>query len=488
MKRKRDDEVEEADGREISDAELFERITRIGDQPGIDRQLKELKETLVAALDSKKDYILDTLFKCITQLTVKTSLYSTVIALVNGEEPGFGEDALEEAARLLGATLRECEWASASLLVRFVCDLANTRMVPAEQVVTLLQILLAECASPQVQRRETYCYLVLAALPWCAKALHGAAPGPFQGLWEDLQGFFARRESVPCGRLYNEGPGSHADFLDVMWAQIQAFREQDFTVASTLKPYQSFKDDLFPTNIPKTWLRDFQPPAHEDTFVYWDKPAALHLFYPWDEKAGRQQDLAPEEVKRREAELKDEAQQMGHFFNRWKVRPVDRLVVALYVSDTLYFWNTSREDCVKKLRLLPIKGQPEHIVVETILSHLLMVPQAPFSHLYYASIIVDLCKLDFKYPVVLAEAVEQLYDLVPRMDNELVDRCSQFLAYVVSNFGYKWLWEDWTGVLESDNLREGTCKKLFIYEVFSALLRLSYRERLVDVIPAVFHK
>lgn len=29
MKRKRDDEVEEADGREISDAELFERITRI---------------------------------------------------------------------------------------------------------------------------------------------------------------------------------------------------------------------------------------------------------------------------------------------------------------------------------------------------------------------------------------------------------------------------------------------------------------------------
>lgn len=40
-------------------------------------------------------------------LTVKTSLYSTVIALVNGEEPGFGEDALEEAARLLGATLRD---------------------------------------------------------------------------------------------------------------------------------------------------------------------------------------------------------------------------------------------------------------------------------------------------------------------------------------------------------------------------------------------
>lgn len=45
-------------------------------------------------------------------------------------------------------------------------------------------------------------------------------------------------------------------------------------------------------------------------------------------------------------------------------------MVALYASDTLYFWNTSREDCVKKLRLLPIKGQPEHLVVE---------PTAPLS-------------------------------------------------------------------------------------------------------------
>lgn len=48
-------------------------------------------------------------------------------------------------------------------------------------------------------------------------------------------------------------------------------------------------------------------------------------------------------------------------------------------------------------------------------------------------------------------------------------------------------------------MKESTCKKLFIYEVFSTLLRfgddtkhkfdrLSYKERLLDVVPAVFHK
>jgi hypothetical protein len=128
---------------------------------------------------------------------------------------------------------------------------------------------------------------------------------------------------------------------------------------------------------------------------------------------------------------------------------------------------------VKKLRLLPIKGMPEHLVIEAVLSHLLMVPQAPFSHVYYASIITDLCKLDFKYPVVLAEAIETLYDIVPRMDNEMVDRLSAFFAHVVSNFGYKWFWEDWTGVLETDDIQGGTCKKLFIYEVLLAISSLS---------------
>lgn len=428
------------------------------------------------------------MFKCVTQLTVKTSLYATVIALVNVEEPGFGEDALEEATRLLGATIRECEWASAGLLVRFICDLVNTKMVPAEHIVAFLQQLTTEFISPHVQRAETFCYLVLGALPWCAKALHTACPTSFRNLWDDLRTFFAKREAVPCGRIYLDGPGSNADALDVMWGQMLACQESEFTVAATLKPYVGFQDDLFPGNVSRGWLRDFHLPPHEDTFVYWDKPAALHLFYGWDDKAGRQQDMAPEEVKRREDALKEDTRGMTHFLNRFKIRPVDRLVVALYASDTLYFWNTSREDCVKKLRLLPIKGQPEHLVVETILSHLLMVPQSTFSPVYYASIMVDLCKLDFKYPVILAEAVDGLYDLLPSMDNEVVERFASFLAFVVSNFGYKWIWEEWTAVLENDNLKEGTCKKLFIYEVFSGLLRLSYRERLLDVIPAAFHK
>lgn len=41
---------------------------------------------------------------------------------------------------------------------------------------------------------------------------------------------------------------------------------------------------------------------------------------------------------------------------------------------------------------------------------------------------VDLCKLDFKYPVILAEAVDGLYDLLPTMDNEVVERFASFLA------------------------------------------------------------
>jgi hypothetical protein len=72
---------------------------------------------------------------------------------------------------------------------------------------------------------------------------------------------------------------------------VQSFRESDFTVTSTLKPYSAFKDDLEPGPMSRRWVLDFQVPSHEDTFVYWDKPAALHLFYPWDDEKGRQKVL-----------------------------------------------------------------------------------------------------------------------------------------------------------------------------------------------------
>ena len=289
MKRKR--EVDDFLGRDVDDSELFEKITRIGDTPNINQQLTELKAMLVATLDSKKDYILDTIFKCITQLTVKTSLYSTVIALVNSEEKGFGEDALEEATKLLGATIRECEWCSAALLVRFICDLANTHMVPGEQIALFLQKLARELSNPPIQRGETYCYLVLAALPWCGKVLSSEAPASFKVLMEEIENYFRRRKCASCGWLYNAGPGCNVDVLDVMWSQVQSFRESDFTVTSTLKPYSAFKDDLEPGPMSRRWVLDFQVPSHEDTFVYWDKPAALHLFYPWDDEKGRQKVL-----------------------------------------------------------------------------------------------------------------------------------------------------------------------------------------------------
>eukprot|EP00906_Rhabdomonas_costata_P019637 RCo028625 len=102
----------DSEGVEVDDSELYEKITRLGDKPGTEAQLDELRRTLLRVLHSKLDYVLDTLFKCVTQLTVKTSLYATLVALVSLDAERFADEVLEEASRLLQATVRECEWNS----------------------------------------------------------------------------------------------------------------------------------------------------------------------------------------------------------------------------------------------------------------------------------------------------------------------------------------------------------------------------------------
>ena len=65
---------------------------------------------------------------------------------------------------------------------------------------------------------------------------------------------------------------------------------------------------------------------------------------------------------------------MMHFFNRFRIRPVDRLVIMLYVTDTLYFWNTSRSAVLPSaLRCTDSR----HEVPQAIFTHFLGQPVNP---------------------------------------------------------------------------------------------------------------
>jgi nuclear cap-binding protein subunit 1 len=165
-------------------------------------------------------------------------------------------------------------------------------------------------------------------------------------------------------------------------------------------------------------------------------------------------------------------------------------LIGDYISDLLSIFVALHKECTKQLLSLPLplsdaaRRNGQYLLVETLFENILTLPRPNVLPLYYGTIFIDLFKAQPNLlPPLLGTAVNALFHRLPSLDLELTERLLDWFSFHLSNFGYVWPWLSWNYVL---GLADTAPQRVFVSKALALCVRLSYWERIQQVIPEEF--
>ncbi|OTF74987.1 nuclear cap-binding protein subunit 1-like protein [Euroglyphus maynei] len=442
---------------------LDELIVKIGEKStsSIDKNIEDLADIFNFDILPKNTRIVDVFCECVVEFPHKICIYSTLVGLLNVRNYSFGGEVVEKLIVNLRNHLKNGLFENARFMVRFVADLVNTRVISCGSLINLFENLVdvtMEDNIPQV-RSDYFVFIVLSALPWVGKELFEKKEQELDQILNTIDSYMAKRTKTQYHSAlkvwHSDNPHPQEEYLGCLWNQISKLREEKWVEHHIYRPYIHFDNVL--CEALQHNVSSIKPPTHEPSNVY---PYPQVVFRLFDYTDCPEHSILPG----------------SHSIDRFVIEDTLRWIFNLNCFD--------RKDCatgmLNYLNLsIGAKVPLEYVIVEVMFGEMFALPKSKFPEICYGSILLDLCKLQpSTFPQVLAQAVELLFDRLDSMNGACVNRFACWFAYHLSNFQFRWNWDDWNIALKYEPLHP---KPKFIAETLQYCLRLSYHAKVLEM-------
>ncbi|XP_058986605.1 nuclear cap-binding protein subunit 1 [Musca domestica] len=454
-----------SENQEIEDR-LESLILRVGERStsSVESNLEGLVSVLEADLGTFRLKILRILSDCAVKMPEKCTIYTTLVGLLNAKNYKFGGEFVDHMVKIFKESLKQCKWNNARYSLRFLADLVNCHVISASSLLQLLDTMIDvsnEDPVPQV-RRDWYVFAVLSTLPWVGRDLYEKKETSLESLLLRIEVYLNKRSKKHHNalRVWSvDAPHPQEEYLDCLWAQIRKLRQDNWAEKHLQRPYLSFDSILCEAlqhNLPQ-----IVPPPHHESYEY-PMPWVVYRMFDY-------------------TDCPDGPNLPG-------AHSIERFLIEEHLHHIIEMHHKERKDCAAQLLAFPYKNKVplEYCIVEVIFAELFHMPTPRYLDIVYGSILIELCKLHpATLPQVLAQATEILFMRIDSMNTSCFDRFVNWFSYHLSNFKFTWSWEEWDSCLLLDMEHP---RPKFIQEVLQKCLRLSYHQRIVEMMPETYGK
>lgn len=432
-----------------------------------------------------------------SEIPARQPALACLLGLVSVGFPTISTSVASGVNERLGDALVAGNLTRAKLLLRFVGELADARVVTTATFVAQLSTFLgaAEEVTTSPTVADTYAFLVAQALLWCGRHVHDSDSDGLERLFERLQIFMVARDGEAARR--EEAAGRELDD-DVDEAGRGGDAKERRHIVPP--PLAQFNDKV----APKTPLEAPDLLSEAWAAVCALRAASWALSYSTRVSGLLSDDLAVVAPVTTEAvaPLMDAGGLAGALMARSPLRifgagglsgekglkPAQLDKVSTYdlfaardvAWDVLVTFQPLHFTAANELLAAPCAFPPAALLVETIMMQMLALPASPANITYYAAVLLDLCELEESIGAAIGLCATIISNHLLELDVEVGERLASWLALHVSHLGFKWIWERWAKVVD---LPRHHPRRRFVRFALDKVFTLGFYDRVRETVP-----